>query len=135
MRVLLGIGSRVAIDAISLRARVSHGGMRVMKGRRSNKDRGCGLEELRAVYRMSQNSRDEAAFCDERSGLRPKMRKEHKKSFMRSMRIGYMYAASSPLTGTGSGQDGICVPRPERGPDLISCTPGKQVGHVRRDQL
>jgi hypothetical protein len=74
MRVPRGIGGKVAIDAISL----SHGGIRAVKRRRSNKDKGTRLQELRAAYRMSRNSRNEVAFCNERPKLRLKMRKEHK---------------------------------------------------------
>ena len=78
MRVPRGIGGKVAIDAVGLRARMSHGGIRAVKGRRSNKDKGTRLQELRAAYRMSRNSRNEVAFCNERPKLRLKMRKEHK---------------------------------------------------------
>ena len=77
MRVPRGIGGKVAIDAISLRARVSHGRIRAVKGRRSNTDKGTRLQELRVAYRMSRNSRNEASFGNERSKLRLKMRKEH----------------------------------------------------------
>ena len=84
MRVSRGIGGKVAIDAVGLRARVSHSGIRAVKGRRSNKDKGRGLQEWRAAYRMSRSSTNEVAFCNERSKLRLKMCKEHKESCMRS---------------------------------------------------
>jgi hypothetical protein len=84
MRVPRAIGGRVAIDAVGLRARVSHGGIRAAKGRRSNKDKGRGLQELRQAYRMSRKSRNEVAFCNERSKLRLKMRKDHKVSWIKS---------------------------------------------------
>jgi hypothetical protein len=53
MRVSRGIGGRVAIDAIGLRACASHGGIRAVKGRRSNTDEGRGFQELRAAYRIN----------------------------------------------------------------------------------
>src|SRR5438045_792753 len=58
MRVPRGIGGKVAIDPVSLRAGVSHGGVRAVKRRRSNKDKGARLQELQAAYRMSRNSRN-----------------------------------------------------------------------------